>query len=380
MVVAGGCDYYPGSATSSPGFSFSVPTCAWPARATCSRGSSACASSSTPRACSRRQKQLPMPPLPHSIGVITGESGKARDDVLAALARRGWAGRLVWGFAPVQDRHAAPAIVRALGDLAAVGGGRGRDRHARRRLARGPAVLLRRDPVPHSCAARRAGDRIGRAPHRPHAARRRRRGQLLDAHARRRGGGGGRLHASPEEQAAAAARCASTRASAGPRQASPHGARLREHGRRAVLSRARLLAISLARSGRAPGSPARAACTSSCARSAQARAGGSSPSGAVTERRAVVLERKSALLAAGLPRAPPARAGAARARARRPRSAAHARARLRARRSSADGQPSSRPKGSTGRRRAASCGSPTDRWPRRWTSDERAGRGAGCAG
>jgi exodeoxyribonuclease VII large subunit len=27
----------------------------------------------------------------------------------------------VWGFAPVQDRHAAPAIVRALGDLAAVG-------------------------------------------------------------------------------------------------------------------------------------------------------------------------------------------------------------------------------------------------------------------
>ena len=27
----------------------------------------------------------------------------------------------MWGFAPVQDRHAAPAIARALGDLAAVG-------------------------------------------------------------------------------------------------------------------------------------------------------------------------------------------------------------------------------------------------------------------
>ncbi|HYB24552.1 MAG TPA: exodeoxyribonuclease VII large subunit, partial [Solirubrobacteraceae bacterium] len=40
----------------------------------------------------------------------------------AALTRRGWAGRLVWGFAPVQDRHAAPAIVRALGELAAVAG------------------------------------------------------------------------------------------------------------------------------------------------------------------------------------------------------------------------------------------------------------------
>ena len=54
--------------------------------------------------------------------MVTGEGGKARDDVLAALARRGWAGRLVWGFAPVQDRHAAPAIVRALGELVAVGG------------------------------------------------------------------------------------------------------------------------------------------------------------------------------------------------------------------------------------------------------------------
>src|SRR5439155_8033110 len=67
------------------------------------------------------QKQLPRPLLPRTIGVITGATGKARDDVRAALARRGWAGRLVWGFAPVQDRHAAPAITRALGDIAAVG-------------------------------------------------------------------------------------------------------------------------------------------------------------------------------------------------------------------------------------------------------------------
>jgi exodeoxyribonuclease VII large subunit len=39
--------------------------------------------------------------------------------VLAGLRRRGWAGRLVWAFAPVQDRHAAPAVTRALQDLAA---------------------------------------------------------------------------------------------------------------------------------------------------------------------------------------------------------------------------------------------------------------------
>jgi exodeoxyribonuclease VII large subunit len=51
--------------------------------------------------------------------VITAESGKARDDVLAGLGRRGWAGRLVWAFTPVQDRHAAPQICRALADLAA---------------------------------------------------------------------------------------------------------------------------------------------------------------------------------------------------------------------------------------------------------------------
>jgi exodeoxyribonuclease VII large subunit len=51
--------------------------------------------------------------------VVCGEHGKARDDVLAALRRRGWGGRVVWAFAPVQDRHAAPALARALQDLAA---------------------------------------------------------------------------------------------------------------------------------------------------------------------------------------------------------------------------------------------------------------------
>ena len=55
------------------------------------------------------QKLLHRPALPRSIGVVTGEGGKARDDVLAGLRRRGWEGRLVWGFAPVQDRRAAPA-------------------------------------------------------------------------------------------------------------------------------------------------------------------------------------------------------------------------------------------------------------------------------
>jgi exodeoxyribonuclease VII large subunit len=67
------------------------------------------------------QAALPRPALPRTIGVVTGEGGKARDDVLAGLHRRGWQGRLVWAFAPVQDRHAAPRITRALQDLAATG-------------------------------------------------------------------------------------------------------------------------------------------------------------------------------------------------------------------------------------------------------------------
>ena len=68
------------------------------------------------------QQRLPRPALPRTIGVVTGETGKARDDVLAGLQRRGWQGRVVWAFAPVQDRHAAPAITRRLQDLAACGG------------------------------------------------------------------------------------------------------------------------------------------------------------------------------------------------------------------------------------------------------------------
>ena len=52
--------------------------------------------------------------------MVTGERGKARDDVLAGLRRRGWGGRLVWAFVPVQDRHASPLIAAALRELAAI--------------------------------------------------------------------------------------------------------------------------------------------------------------------------------------------------------------------------------------------------------------------
>jgi exodeoxyribonuclease VII large subunit len=121
VVVAGGCDFYPGSATSSPGFSFSVADLRVAGEGDLLARIDRLRKTLDGEGLLARQQLLHMPLLPRTIGVITGESGKARDDILAALARRGWAGRLVWGFAPVQDRHAAPAIVRALGDLAAVG-------------------------------------------------------------------------------------------------------------------------------------------------------------------------------------------------------------------------------------------------------------------
>ena len=121
VVVAGGCDFYPGSATSSPSFSFSVTDLRVAGEGDLLARIDRLRKALDAEGLLERQQRLHLPLLPRTIGVITGESGKARDDILAALRRRGWAGRLVWGFAPVQDRHAAPAIVRALGDLAAVG-------------------------------------------------------------------------------------------------------------------------------------------------------------------------------------------------------------------------------------------------------------------
>ena len=121
VVVAGGCDYYPGSASASPAFSFRVSDLRIAGEGDLLAQIDRLRKLLDAEGQLARQKELTLPALPRTIGVVTGESGKARDDVLAALGRRGWAGRLIWGFAPVQDRHAAPAIARALGDLAALG-------------------------------------------------------------------------------------------------------------------------------------------------------------------------------------------------------------------------------------------------------------------
>lgn len=121
VVVGGGTDYYPGSAASSPSFSFAVTQLRIAGEGDLLARIDRLRRVLDAEGLLAPQKALHRPVLPRTIGVVTGESGKARDDVLAGLHRRGWEGRVVWAFAPVQDRHAAPAITRALTDLAATG-------------------------------------------------------------------------------------------------------------------------------------------------------------------------------------------------------------------------------------------------------------------
>jgi exodeoxyribonuclease VII large subunit len=119
IVVGGGCDYYPGSATSSPSFTFAVSELRVEGEGDLLVQLERLRRRLAADGLFEPQKRLPRSRLPGTIGVVTGERGKARDDVLAGLRRRGWGGRLIWAFAPVQDRHAAPKIAAALRELAA---------------------------------------------------------------------------------------------------------------------------------------------------------------------------------------------------------------------------------------------------------------------
>ena len=121
VVVAGGLDYYAGSRTSSPSFSFAIVALRIAGEGDLLAQLDQLRKTLAAEGLFAPQKLLARPALPRTIGVVTGEGGKARDDILAGLARRGWQGRLVWAFAPVQDRHAAPRITTALQDLAACG-------------------------------------------------------------------------------------------------------------------------------------------------------------------------------------------------------------------------------------------------------------------
>lgn len=119
VVIAGGPDYYPGGAQSSPSFAFRATHVRLAGEGDLLARLAALRKQLDAEGLFELQKQLARPLLPKTIGVVTAESGAARRDLLAGLARRGWAGTIVWAFAPVQDRHAAPAITAAIQDLAA---------------------------------------------------------------------------------------------------------------------------------------------------------------------------------------------------------------------------------------------------------------------
>jgi exodeoxyribonuclease VII large subunit len=299
VVVAGGCDYYPGSATSSPGFSFAVVDLRMAGEGDLLARIDRLRRQLDGEGLLERQRRLARPLLPHTLGVVTAEGGKARDDVLAALARRGWAGKLVWAFTPVQDRHAAPAIVRALGDLAAVaevetvivarGGGSLTDLlcFSDETLCRTVALL----GVPVIASVGHHTDRT-----------------LLDdvaavscstpTHAAEAAIGLDCARARADQLAGAARlREHSSRALRGHAGHAAIAARLREHGRRAVLSRARALAML----SRAPAAHLQRQRVRLHQQLREIRAGSRrrlEAEGAVSQRCAVVLSRKtsSALL------------------------------------------------------------------------------------
>lgn len=118
VVIAGGPDYYPGGGQASPSFSFRATEVRLAGEGDLLARLEALRKQLRAEGLFDPQKRLSRPRLPRTIGVVTAESGAARRDLLAGLRRRGWAGTVVWGFAPVQDRRAAPAITAAIRELA----------------------------------------------------------------------------------------------------------------------------------------------------------------------------------------------------------------------------------------------------------------------
>jgi len=119
VVIGGGPDYYRGSAQSSPAFYFRATHIRLAGEGDLLARLEALRKQLQAEGLFELQKQLPRSLLPKTVGVVTAETGAARRDLLAGLERRGWRGTVVWAFAPVQDRHAAPAIAAAIQGLAA---------------------------------------------------------------------------------------------------------------------------------------------------------------------------------------------------------------------------------------------------------------------
>ncbi len=120
VIVAGGPDFYPGTATASPSFSFRVTYLRLAGEGDLLARLAALRSLLEADGLFTPQKALPRPAIPKTIGVVAARGSAACADLLAGLERRGWRGTIVWADAPVQDRRAAGAIATSLRNLAAV--------------------------------------------------------------------------------------------------------------------------------------------------------------------------------------------------------------------------------------------------------------------
>ncbi len=120
IVVAGGPDFYPGSRTASPSFSFRCTAVRLAGEGDLLVQLAELRRKLSAEGLFEPQKRLPRPALPRTIGIVTGRDSAAMADVIAGLERRSWRGTAVFAHPPVQDRHAAPRIARAISDLAAI--------------------------------------------------------------------------------------------------------------------------------------------------------------------------------------------------------------------------------------------------------------------
>ena len=120
VVVGGGCDFYPGSASASPRFAFRVEQLRLAGEGDLLARLARLRRQLASEGLFEPQRRLARPQLPRRIGVVTAAGSAARRDFLAGLERRAWRGTIVWAYAPVQDRRAAPAITAAISDLAAM--------------------------------------------------------------------------------------------------------------------------------------------------------------------------------------------------------------------------------------------------------------------
>ncbi len=121
VVAAGSCDYYVGGPSASPRFTFRVRDLRLAGEGDLLARLDRLRRQLAAEGLFEPQKRLRLPALPRTIGVVTAEGSAARRDFLAGLARRSWQGTIVWAYAPVQDRRAAPAIGAAIRELAALG-------------------------------------------------------------------------------------------------------------------------------------------------------------------------------------------------------------------------------------------------------------------